>query len=578
MAGRKPCGGVIGEGARVELDRARPGGPAKTFGERVKSLRRGVQRAVAHGRLVAAARTVNLARIAAGCAALPKLDVIAVAEGRGQERLAGVDSLARQALAVAKVQVVPADAGNGAPLAGIRAALRAGDSRRVAVCDAAAVWEEDAAVWIALALAEQPRARALFADHVEDGAPVHKPDFSWVYLLARNFIAPVVVYDRKLLEEAVDAVERQAWQPQTAAAATYAIALEAFHGLAAEEIAHVRHPLWFAAMPAAAGPQAGLAEVAEAALRRHGIEARVTLRTDNPALHEISFTRAAAPKVSIIIPTKNAAELVEKCIADLRATVAYESYEIVVIDHESDEPRLLEYLARESAAGRLRVFPYRGPFNYAAMNNAATRHTDGEFVLLLNNDVDGFSPGWLDQMVATMELDTRIAAVGALLHYPDGAIQHAGVILTPKRPCVAAHAGLPHDAPGYQGRIRSLQEFSAVTAACMLARRSAFDAVGGFDEVFPDDYNDIDLCLRLRQAGFKIVYNPQVQASHWESRSRRPKETAKDVYLARWREYFPRDPFYSPHLSIREFQPDELSPLWRERKRVALSALAGRVS
>mgnify|MGYP003338110835 CR=1 FL=1 len=175
-------------------------------------------------------------------------------------------------------------------------------------------------------------------------------------------------------------------------------------------------------------------------------------------------------------------ELVEKCIADLRATAAYEPYEIVVIDHESDEPRLREYLASESVAGRLRVFPYRGPFNYAAMNNAAIRHTDGDFVLLLNNDVDGFSPGWLDQLVATMELDRRIAAVGALLHYPDGSIQHAGVILTPKRPCIAAHAGLPHDALGYQGRIRSLQEFSAVTAACMLVRRSAFEEVSGFDE------------------------------------------------------------------------------------------------
>jgi GT2 family glycosyltransferase len=108
----------------------------------------------------------------------------------------------------------------------------------------------------------------------------------------------------------------------------------------------------------------------------------------------------------------------------------------------------------------------------------------------------------------------------------------------------------------------------------MLMKRSAFEQVGGFDEVFPDDYNDIDLCLRLRQAGFQIVYNPQVQASHWESRSRRPKETAKNLYLARWREYFPRDPFYSPHLSMKEFRPDDLSPLWRERKRIALRAAA----
>jgi GT2 family glycosyltransferase len=530
----------------VEQDRARNGRPITSFGERAKALRRNIQFAFARGRLVAAARGVSIKAIAARCESLPKLDVVTLACSPQEGSL---------------------DC--------IRRAFDAGTSPLVAVCDPSTVWEEDAALWVALAFARQPQAKALFADHVEDGVPIHKPDFSWAYLLARDFVAPVVVYDRRLLAAALESLRQLERQPLTAEEATYAIALEALHGLAADEVLHVRHPLWHTAAGAAAGQsQAGKAEVARKALRRRGIEAWVSSRSDDSAVHDIAFKRTRSPKVSIVIPTKNAGELVEKCIADLRATAAYEPYEIVVIDHESDQPRLCEYLASESAAGRLKVFPYRGPFNYAAMNNAAIKQCDGELVLLLNNDVDNFSPSWLDQMVATLEIDERIAAVGALLRYPDGAIQHAGVILTPKRPCIAAHAGLPGDALGYQGRIRSLQEFSAVTAAFMLVRRSAFDAVSGFDESFPDDYNDIDLCLRLREAGYKIVYNPQVQASHWESRSRRPKETAKDLYLARWREYFPRDPFYSPHLSMRAFQPDELSPLWRERKRVALRAAA----
>jgi O-antigen biosynthesis protein len=533
----------------VEQDRHGHGSHGTSFGERAKALRRNLQLAVARGRLVAAARGVNVKAIAERCASLPKLDVIPL-ESSPQE--CSLDCMRR--------------------------GLHAGTSPLVAVCDPSAVWEDDAAVWVALAFARQPRAKALFADHAEDGIAIHKPDFSWTYLLARDFVAPVVVYDRRLLAAAVERLGRLERQPLTAAAAAYAIALEALHGLDPAEILHVRHPLWLTAASGAAGEsQAGKADVAREALGRRGVVARVSSRSDDPAIHDIVFTRTRSPQVSIVIPTKNAGELVEKCIADLRATAAYEPYEIVVIDHESDEPRLREYLARESTAGRLSVFSYRGPFNYAAMNNAAIKQCDGDLVLLLNNDVDGFAPAWLDQMVATLELDERIAAVGALLRYPDGAIQHAGVILTPKRPCIAAHAGLPVDALGYQGRIRSLQEFSAVTAAFMLVRRSAFDAVGGFDEVFPDDYNDIDLCLRLRQAGYKIVYNPQVQASHWESRSRRPKETAKELYLARWREYFPRDPFYSPHLSMKEFRPDELAPLWRERKRVALRAAAERL-
>lgn len=555
-------------------DRAWTGSPGKSFRERLKSLRRNVQFAFARSRLLAAARAVDVKAIAARCSSLPKLDAIALAGRHGNGGRAGVDSLARQAFPVGNVQVVEADAGS-AWLDCFGRAMNAGRSPLVAVCDASAVWEHDAALWVALAFARQPGAKALFADHAEDGVAIHKPDFSWAYLLARDFVAPVVVYERRLLAAAVDNLLRLDWQPPTAEAAAYAIALEALHGVASNEVLHVQHPLWLTAADApTTESHDGKAQMAAAALARRGIQARVTTRPDDPAIYELSFKRTNAPKVSIVIPTKNAAELVEKCIADLRATAAYEPYEIVVIDHESDEPRLREYLASESAAGRLRVFPYRGPFNYAAMNNAAIRHTDSDLVLLLNNDVDGFSAGWLDQMVATMELDAQIAAVGALLHYPDGAIQHAGVILTPKRPCIAAHAGLPRDALGYQGRIRSLQEFSAVTAAFMLMKRSAFEQVGGFDEVFPDDYNDIDLCLRLRQAGFRIVYNPQVQASHWESRSRRPKETAKDLYLARWREYFLRDPFYSPHLSMKEFRPDDLSPLWRERKRVALRTAA----
>jgi GT2 family glycosyltransferase len=207
------------------------------------------------------------------------------------------------------------------------------------------------------------------------------------------------------------------------------------------------------------------------------------------------------------------------------------------------------------------------------MNNAAVRSTRGSLLLFLNNDVDGFSPRWLAQMTATFELDDRIGAVGVLLHYPEGDIQHAGVVLNAKRLCQHAHYNWPADALGYRSRIRRLQEFSAVTAACMLVRRDAFEAVGGFDEQFPDDYNDIDLCLRLRAAGFSIVYQPHARATHWEGRTRTAKETAKEVFVARWRHAFAHDPFYHPHLAQTDFRPDGLERLWRQRKAVALGDL-----
>lgn len=460
------------------------------------------------------------------------------------------------------------------PLEGIRAALDTLNHGHVAICPATTRLCDDATLWIGLAIASASGWKALYADHVDEtltgggvtSIPHIKPDFSWLYLLARNFVEPFVVYDRDVLSAAVRCLLDAPAPQRSAAEICYAIALEALHGLDTTSVLHVRHPLAMTG-PSASPPLEG---VAAAALARRGITARVTAHPCDPTVHQFTFSRSSSPHVSIIIPTKNADGLVTTCISAARATAGYDAYDITVIDHDSDEPALLDYLGRESAAGRLSVLRYRGPFNYAAMNNAAVRGTQAPLVLFLNNDIDGFSSGWLDQLVATIELDPAIAAVGCRLHYPDGDVQHAGVVFTPRRHGFHGHAGLPHAALGYRGRIHSLQEYSAVTAAMMLVRRDAFEAVGGFDETFPDDYNDVDLCLRLRRAGARIVYTPHVSAVHWESRTRTAKYTAKDVFEARWGDSFDRDPFYSPHFSEREFAPNALERLWRERKLVAL--------
>jgi GT2 family glycosyltransferase len=356
--------------------------------------------------------------------------------------------------------------------------------------------------------------------------------------------------------------------------ALYAVALEALADCGQEDVVHIRHPLSSRfARTAAENVAANLPRIAAAALAARDVTAQARHHPSDPALHDLHFTRRRSPRVSIIIPTRNAAALVKTCVGSLRATAGYDNYDITVIDHDSDEPELRQFLEAEAAAGGLSVMPYTGPFNYAAMNNAAVRQTSGELILFLNNDVDAFSEGWLDQLVATMEIDDRCAAVGCLLFYPDGDIQHAGVIANARRLFFNAHCGLPHDAVGYQGRIRSLQEYAAVTAALMLVRRSAFAAVGGFDEVFPNDYNDVDLCLRLRQAGHRILYTPHVRATHWESRTRRSWGTGKDVFVRRWGGYFARDPFYTPKLVADGLSPDADESTWRQRKTIALDRL-----
>lgn len=489
----------------------------------------------------------------------------------------------------AELHLVAHTSGCGATaLAALRTAVAAAASGHVILCDSRATVCDDAIAWIAAILERHGRGSsghglaAVYGDDavIDQRAACraaitldHKPDFSYASLLAGSCLGPIVAFERLGALAALDRLVARGLATDSPGESLYAVALEALRGHSHLDVAHVRHPL--AVRPdAASGPEVDdTARIASATLEAAGVSAVVATHPHDASLHQFELQPRRAPHVSIVIPTKNAGALVASCIRDLRSDPGYDDFDVTVIDHESDEPALLDFLARESAAERLGVFPYRGPFNFAAMNNAAVRATRGSLLLFLNNDVDGFSPRWLAQLVATFELDDRVAAVGALLHYPEGDIQHAGVVLNAKRLCQHAHYNWPADALGYRGRIRRLQEFSAVTAACVLVRRDAFEAVGGFDERFPDDYNDIDLCLRLRAAGFAIVYQPHVRATHWEGRTRTAKETAKDVFVSRWRQAFAHDPFYHPHLAETDFRPDGLERFWRQRKAVALDAL-----
>jgi O-antigen biosynthesis protein len=477
----------------------------------------------------------------------------------------------------------PGAAGGHAPLASLRAAVAQATTTHVVLADATALPDGDALAWLVSRLVEAPQVAAVYGDERAVAAEAgpragaatihHQPDFSWVYLLSRNFLGPVVLFDRRRLLAAIDRLLSRDTVPRDTDAVLHAVALEALRRCGRDEVAHVAQPLSCRVRPVAAPATA----VVGAALAAIGVSATVRPQSAGDDLNRIELRPSARQRVSIIIPTRNAATLVASCVRDLRSAAGYDDYDVTVIDHDSDEPALADFLEAEAAAGGVRRFPYHGPFNFAAMNNAAVAATSGSLLLFLNNDVDGFSPGWLGQMAATFELDPQIGAVGCLLLYPDGDIQHAGVVLNAKRMCQHAHYGWPGDARGYHGRIHALQEFSAVTAAVMMVRREAFAAVGGFDERFPDDYNDVDLCLRLGQAGYRIVYNPAVRATHWEGRTRRVKETGKEAFTARWRHAFSCDPWYHPHLAMVDFRPDGLERFWRERKLVALAdAVLGR--
>src|SRR5665213_2397434 len=268
----------------------------------------------------------------------------------------------------------------------------------------------------------------------------------------------------------------------------------------------------------------GIAAAAEQGVPAH--TCRVRYRHDGPD-----------PLVSIVVPSKNQLALLKRCVESVLQRTDYENYEVIVVDNGSDEPDACAYLQAiedkyPEIGSRLRVLRHPGPFNFSAINNRAVREAArGEYICLLNNDAAPLDGAWLGEMMA-LARRPDIGAVGAKLTYPDGRIQHAGVILGIGWGAPADHPyiGEPGEAIGYWGRVLVPQEFSAVTAACCVTRRAVWDAVGGFDEEnFAVAYNDVDYCLKVREAGFRVVWTPYARLLHEASASQRANTETKAV-------------------------------------------------
>jgi GT2 family glycosyltransferase len=264
-----------------------------------------------------------------------------------------------------------------------------------------------------------------------------------------------------------------------------------------------------------------------------------------------------APLVSVIVPTRDGAAMLEACAAGLLQRTDYPSLELLVVDNGSTAPETFSLFDRLRQDPRVRILAAPGPFNYSALNNRAAAEARGEVLLLLNNDIEVIGPGWLREMVGLL-LRPGTGAVGAKLLYPDGTLQHGGVVIG--QGGVAGHY-LPQAAPGATGHAGSLslvREVSAATAACLALRREAFDAAGGLDaRALAVAFNDVDLCLRIREAGWRILWTPLAELFHHESATRGGDVTgAKARRFAgeiahmqrRWGEALRRDPFANPNL------------------------------
>jgi GT2 family glycosyltransferase len=264
----------------------------------------------------------------------------------------------------------------------------------------------------------------------------------------------------------------------------------------------------------------------------------------------------AAPLVSVIVPTRNRRSLLETCVEGVRRT-AYPKVELVVVDNDSDDPDTLAYL-EELAREGVKILRVEGPFNFSALNNFAARHAQGKLFCFLNNDVEIVDPDWLSLLVR-QAVRSDLGAIGGRLLYPDGTVQHAGVVTGVGGGAAHAHRFQRDEDAGYFFRDRLPQRVSAVTAACLLVARDKFFAVRGFNETdFPVAFNDVDLCLKLNAKGWQSFYEPRAILVHHESKSRgsdRAKENrarfAKELAALKrhWGTDRIRDPYHHPHLS-----------------------------
>lgn len=255
------------------------------------------------------------------------------------------------------------------------------------------------------------------------------------------------------------------------------------------------------------------------------------------------------PLISIIIPTRDRLNLLRPCLESIQQRTTYRNYEILIIDNQSRDPQTLVYLASLPH----RVLCNDDPFNFARLNNQAVAEARGEYILLLNNDMEIISPEWLTAMLEQAQRK-EVGAVGARLLYADETIQHAGVVLGLLNIAGHAHKYLPSAEAGYFFFPHILRNYSAVTAACLLTRKAVYTEIGGMNERLAVTFNDVDFCLRLQEKGYRIVYTPHAQLYHHESRSRwrqPPPEDEAHYMRERWGSLLISDPYYNPHLTLK---------------------------
>lgn len=403
---------------------------------------------------------------------------------------------------------------------------------------------------------------ALFSTSIQKPMVGHfKPDYAYDYLLCCNYICHLAVFRADLFREIGG--ER----PECDGSQDHDLFLRLIEasGKAPVHIPHVLY-YWRVHEGSTSGGVAAKEYVTQSAIKaisdhleRTGQKGRVEEGLF-PSTYRVVWELEEEPLVSILIPNKDHIGELKKCLDSLRDNTNYKNWEGIIIENNSTDPLTFAYYHQlQDVYPNCRVVNYEGPFNFSAINNFGRKEAKGEYLLLLNNDVEAIDPDWLTEMVRQTSRP-GVGCCGAMLYYPDDTIQHAGIITG-----LGGYAGHSHKyhkrgGSGYMFRAATVQDFSGVTAACLMVKASVYDEMGGLDEEFTVAFNDVDFCLRIRDAGYRVVWTPYATLYHYESKSRGSDEKdpaklerfngeRKRLYDKHTREGILADPFYNPSLT-----------------------------
>ena len=458
---------------------------------------------------------------------------------------------------------------DGKSATALNAALSLAKGEFLALLDQHDCLSPDALFQVVKALQTQPDAGLLYSDEdkINDAGdrfePHFKPQWNPDLLLAQNYLSHLGVYRTSLVREL------GGFREGFEGSQDHDLALRISRRLLPHQVVHIPHVLyhWRATAGSTALNASAKTYTAQAGLKAVQDHLANTHPTASVSAGQGANTYRIhwplpepAPLVSLLVPTRDKLEVLQPCVDALLQRTSYAHFELLILDNQSTCSQTLAYMEEVAVRDpRVRVLRWDHAFNYSAINNFGVAQARGSIIGLVNNDIEPINPDWLDEMVRQV-CRPDIGCVGAKLYYPNDTIQHAGVVLGIGG--VAGHSQkyFSRNANGYFGRLHLAHNVSAVTAACLLVRKAVFQEVGGLDEAnLKVSFNDVDFCLKVREAGYRNLFTPYAELYHHESISRGPNDTRAKRAVAdaearfmrqKWGKLLDNDPYYNPNLTL----------------------------